>query len=69
MLEVTVKSSQVKVLAIKPSALASGGLRFAAPKEAVIEPEPKRACPERSPREPKPKVKNDPRLIQRTQSA
>jgi hypothetical protein len=44
-----------KLPAIKPTAIMSGGLRFAVPKEAAIEPKPKR--------EPKQKVKNDPRLV------
>jgi len=46
-----------KLPAIKPSAIMSGGLRFAAPKEAAIGPNPKPK------REPKQKVKNDPRLV------
>jgi hypothetical protein len=44
-----------KLPAMNPSAIVSGGLRFAVPKEAATEPKPAR--------EPKQKVKNDPRLV------
>jgi hypothetical protein len=49
--------------AIKPTTIAAGGLRFAVRSETLPAPALKRACPEQSRREPKKKVKNDPRFV------
>jgi hypothetical protein len=45
------------------TSIKAGGLKFVVQTETAIAVKPKRACPERSRREPKPKVKNDPKYV------